>query len=129
MKIIFNDATELSVQQANIGSNGSLGIKVLHMSEDELRAIFSDQLKTKKIRVVEQGVDVVEYDGYTSFEGLIKYNDGILEPFLYQKGGSPEERLSETEEKVSAVEQAFKLAVAELSMMMAAMLGGGEGGV
>lgn len=119
MKIIFNDATELSVQQATIGSDGTLRIKVLQKTEEEIREIFGDEFRTKKMKVVSLEKEEV-LEEYTNFQGITKYNDGIVEPFLCKKGKSDKELLEkalkenkELEEKVGMLNQCL-LEISEL---------------
>jgi len=93
MKIIFNDGTELQIQQAYIDSEGSLRIKTISATQEELRIMFSDAVKTKKITVKERGQTIAEYENYTQFEGITAYNAGFLEPFLYKVGETPGEKI------------------------------------
>ncbi len=54
MKIIFNDASELIVQSASIRADGSLLIKTISATEEELRTMFQDKFKTQKMTVTER---------------------------------------------------------------------------
>ena len=54
MKIIFNDATELVVQSATICGDGGLLIKTISDTEANLKNMFQDQTKTKKMTVTER---------------------------------------------------------------------------
>lgn len=50
MKITFNDATELVIQSADIQSDdGGLLIKTISASEEDLKTMFQDKTKTKKM--------------------------------------------------------------------------------
>ena len=51
MKITFNDASEMTIQSATIRTDGSLLIKTISATEDELRNTFLDEFRTKKITV------------------------------------------------------------------------------
>lgn len=93
MKITFNDATELQTQSVYIDSIGALRIKTISATQDQLRAMFSDELKTKRITVEERGQTLAVYENYTQFEGITVYNAGILEPFLYKAGETPAEKI------------------------------------
>lgn len=119
MKIVFNDATELSVQQAEIGNDGVLRIKVLQKTEEEIREIFGDKFRTKRMQVVSPETEEV-LEEYTDFQGVTKYNDGVLEPFLCRKGKSEKELLEkalkenkELKEKVSVLNKCM-LEISEL---------------
>lgn len=95
MKIVFNDASELTVQKVYVDSAGALRIKTISATQEQLRTIFSDAVKTKKITVVEQGQTIGEpYEGYTQFEGIMAYTGGILEQVLYKAGETLEEILT-----------------------------------
>ena len=49
MKITFNDATEITIQSASIRVDGSLLIKTISATEEELRTMFQDEFKTRKM--------------------------------------------------------------------------------
>ena len=94
MKIVFNDATELQVQSLYVDASGALRIKTISATQEQLRAIFSDIVKTKKITVVEREQTLAVYENYTQFEGITVYTAGILEPFMYKAGETPTEKMS-----------------------------------
>ena len=93
MKITFNDATELQAQSLYVDPAGALRIKTISATQDQLREMFSVELKTKRITVEERGQTLAVYENYTQFEGITVYNAGILEPFLYKAGETPEEKI------------------------------------
>ena len=93
MKIIFNDGTELQAQSVYVDPAGALRIKTISATQDQIRAMFSDELKTKRITVEERGQTLAVYENYTQFEGITVYNAGILEPFLYKAGETPAEKI------------------------------------
>ena len=105
MKIIFNDASEMNIQSADIRADGSLLIKTISATEDELRNIFKDALRTKKVVVMERETTVAEYENYTNLNALVKYTGGILGVVLYKEKESPTERmdkLAEANKKLAA---------------------------
>lgn len=105
MKIIFNDASELTVQSADIRADGSLLIKTISVTEEELRSTFQDTFRTKKITVMERENIVAEYENYTNLNALVKYTGGILGVVLYKEKESPTERmdkLAEANKKLAA---------------------------
>lgn len=97
MKIIFNDATELTIQSAEIRTDGSLLIKTISATEEELRTMFQDAFKTKKMTVTERESTVATYENYTNLNALVKYIGGILGVVLYKSDETPEERLNTLE--------------------------------
>lgn len=105
MKITFNDATELTIQSATIRTDGSLLIKTISVTEDELRNTFQDEFRTKKITVTERETNVAEYEDYTNLNALVKYTGGILGVVMYREKESPTERmdkLAEANKKLAA---------------------------
>lgn len=99
MKIIFNDATELVVQSASIRADGSLLIKTISATEEELRSMFQDEFKTKKMTVTERESTVATYENYTNLNALVKYIGGILGVVLYKSDETPEEKLEALEKE------------------------------
>ena len=93
MKITFNDATELTIQSATIRTDGSLLIKTISATEDELRNTFQDEFRTKKITVTERETTVAEYEDYTNPNALVKYTGGITGVILYKVGETPTEKM------------------------------------
>ena len=93
MKIIFNDATELTIQSAPIRADGSLMIKTISATEEELQTMFQDAFKTKKMIVTERESTVATYENYTELEGIMKYTAGILGVVLYKSDETPEDKL------------------------------------
>lgn len=90
MKITFNDATELIIQSVEVQLDGSLLIKTISATEEELRAAFSDEFRAKKMIITERESTVAEYEGYTNLNALVKYTGGILGVVLYKKEETPE---------------------------------------
>lgn len=105
MKIIFNDASEMTIQSADIRVDGSLLIKTISVTEQELRSTFSDTFRTKKMVVMERETTIAEYEDYTNLNALVKYTGGILGVVLYKEEESPTERmdkLAEANKKLAA---------------------------
>ena len=92
MKIIFNDATELVVQSASIRADGCLLIKTISATEEELRSMFQDEFKTKKMTVTERESTVATYENYTDMDAIMKYTAGITGVILYKVGETPAEK-------------------------------------
>lgn len=99
MKITFNDATELTIQSASIRADGSLLIKTISATEEELRSMFQDEFKTKKMTVTERESTVATYENYTNLNALVKYIGGILGVVLYKSDETPEDKLEALEKK------------------------------
>ena len=99
MKIIFNDSQELTVQDASIQDDGALLIKTISTIEDEIKAIFSDSMTTKKMTVQERGAELACYENYTKFDAVVKYTAGILGIVMYQEEQAPEDRIKVLEKE------------------------------
>lgn len=98
MKIIFNDATELVVQSASIRADGSLLIKTISATEEELRTMFQDEFKIKKLTVTERESTIAEYENYTDLNAVVKYTAGILGVVMYREKESLTERMDKLAE-------------------------------
>ena len=93
MKIIFNDATELVVQSATIRGDGGLLIKTISDTEANLKNMFQDQTKTKKMTVTERESTLGEYENYTNMDAIVEYTAGIIGVILYKVGETPAEKM------------------------------------
>ena len=93
MKITFNDATELTIQSATIRADGSLLIKTISATEEELRSMFQDEFKTKKMIATERESTLGEYENYTNMDAIVKYTAGITGVILYKVGETPAEKM------------------------------------
>lgn len=99
MKIIFNDGQELTVQDVSIQADGGLLVKTISATEDEIKAIFSDSMTTKKMIVQERGSELACYENYTKFDAVVKYTAGILGIVMYQEEQAPEVRIKALEKE------------------------------
>ena len=108
MKITFNDATELVIQSADIQPDGGLLIKTISATEEELRSMFQDEFKIKKLTVTERESTVATYENYTNLNALVKYIGGILGVVIYREKESPMDRIDALEEHVDNLTEANK---------------------
>ena len=115
MKLIFNDATELTIQSAEIRPDGSLLIKTISATEEELRSMFQDEFKTKKMIATERESTLGEYENYTNMDAIVKYTAGILGVVLHKVGKSQLERID-----------ALEMTTDDIVLMMADLIAGGE---
>ena len=95
MKVIFNDASELSVQQVT-GSGDHLQILSLE-DPATLRSYFEDPLKVKKLTVQERGQTVAEYEGYTDLYSIAWTPGGIYIVTMYKPDQTPEVQTEKTQ--------------------------------
>ena len=119
MKIIFNDASELIVQSASIRVDGSLLIKTISATEEELRTMFQDNFKTKKMIVTERESTVATYENYTDLNAVVKYTAGILGVVMYREKESPMDRIDALEEHVDNLTEANASREAETAELIA----------
>ena len=119
MKIIFNDASEMTIQSADIRVDGSLLIKTISVTEDELRSTFQDKFKTQKMTVTERESTVATYENYTDLNALVKYIGGILGVVIYREKESPMDRIDALEEHVDNLTEANKSREAENAELIA----------
>ena len=119
MKIAFNDATELTIQSASIRADGSLLIKTISATEEELRTMFQDEFKTKKMIATERESTLGEYENYTNLNALVKYIGGILGVVMYREKESPMDRIDALEEHVGNLTEANKSHEAENAELIA----------
>lgn len=119
LKLIFNDATELTIQSATIRTDGSLLIKSISATEEELRTMFQDEFKTQKMVVTERESTLGEYENYTDLNAVVKYTAGILGVVMYREKESPMDRIGALEERVDNLTEADKSREAENAELIA----------
>lgn len=119
MKLVFNDATELVIQSADIQPGGGLLIKTISATEEELRSMFQDEFKIKKLTVTERESTVATYENYTNLNALVKCIGGILGVVIYREKESPMDRIDALEEHVDNLTEANKSREAENAELIA----------
>ena len=105
MKITFNDAQELQIQQITTQSDSALLIKTISASEEQLKTLFSDTMATRKMTVSERGSADIVYENYKKLDAIVKYTAGILGVVLYQEGEDPDSRIAALEKRVKEAEE------------------------
>ena len=76
MKLYFGDATYITAQSVE-ELGGRLSVKTIGNTPDQLRALFTDPVKTKYMRTEERGQTIKEYEGYTEFYRTEEYTGKI----------------------------------------------------
>lgn len=89
MKIIFNDATEINVQQVNPYGD-YLQVLTVGNTPEQLRVLFSDPTRTAHMVVQERGRAIAAYDGYTAFYRTEIYTGQIYGVTMYKPEKTPE---------------------------------------
>ena len=89
MKIIFNDATEINVQQ--VESHGDyLRILTVGNTPEQLKVLFTDASRTAHMIVQERGQTIATYEGYTAFYRTEIYTGKIYGVVMYKPEKTPE---------------------------------------
>lgn len=89
MKIIFNDATEITVQQ--VEPHGDyLRVLTVGNTPEQLKVLFTDTSRTSKMIVQERGQTLATYEGYTAFYRTEIYTGQIYGVMMYKQETLPE---------------------------------------
>lgn len=89
MKIIFNDATEITVQQ--VESHGDyLRVLTVGNTPEQLKVLFTDMSRTSKMIVQERGQTIATYEGYTSYQWTENRPGKIYGVVMYKPEKTPE---------------------------------------
>ena len=89
MKIIFNDAAEITVQQ--VEPNGDyLRVLTVGNTPEQLKVLFTDSSRTSKMTVQERGQTIATYEGYTAFYRTEIYTGQIYGVMMYKQETMPE---------------------------------------
>ena len=89
MKIIFNDATEITVQQVE-PQGDYLRILTVGNTPEQLKVLFTDSSRTSKMIVQERGQTISTYEGYTAFYRTEIYTGKIYGVVMYKQETVPE---------------------------------------
>ena len=89
MKLIFNDATEITVQQVELRGD-YLRILVVGTTPEQLKVLFTDTSRTARMTVQERGQTVATYEGYTAFYRTEIYTGNIYGVMMYKQETLPE---------------------------------------
>lgn len=89
MKLIFNDATEITVQQ--VEPHGDyLRVLTVGNTPDQLKVLFTDSSRTARMIVQERGRTIATYEGYTAFYRTEIYTGQIYGVMMYKQETLPE---------------------------------------
>lgn len=106
MKIVFSDLSELTIQQITSEAEDYLTIKTISAAPKDLRAMFSDEVKTRSMTVKgDDGETIAAYDGYTEFYRTEEYTGKIYGVTNYKPDRTPEAQ----EEIIAASLQVAKI--------------------
>ena len=104
MKITFNDGTEYNKVRLIYERSGQLRVKFFkNVTADEIKSLFRDKEDlTCKITLVGDG-KTLEFHGYTVFEGITEYADGIREVLMSKGAETLADRLEVVESGLAEV--------------------------
>ena len=88
MKIIFNDATEIAVQQVEPYGE-YLRILVVGTTPEQLKVLFTDSSRTARMIVQERGQTIATYEGYTAFYRTEIYTGKVYGVVMYKQEALP----------------------------------------
>lgn len=89
MKLIFNDATEITVQQ--VEPHGDyLRVLTVGTTPEQLKVLFTDTGRTALMTVQERGQTIATYEGYTTFYRTEIYTGKIYGVVMYKQETLPE---------------------------------------
>ena len=89
MKIIFNDATEITVQQVE-PQGDYLRVLTVGNTPEQLKVLFTDSSRTSRMTVQERGQTIAIYEGYTAFYRTEIYTGQIYGVMMYKRETLPE---------------------------------------
>lgn len=89
MKLVYNDATEINVQQVEPYGD-YLRILVAGTTPDQLKVLFTDTSRTARMIVQERGQTLATYEGYTAFYRTEIYTGKIYGVVMYKPEKTPE---------------------------------------
>lgn len=133
--LIFNDSQSLEVQ-AVYKDGDAIHVRVIHVTPDELKGYFKDEFLTKRMTLKENNKEIEVYENYTVFSYIKEDAGGIYEIEMVQEGKDIETRIDEAEiaaqvakETAESTVTAMQEAIAELTMLIATTMTGGEANV
>lgn len=88
MKIIFNDATEIAVQQVE-PYDDYLRVLTVGNTPERLKVLFTDASRTARMIVQERGQTIATYEGYTAFYRTEIYTGKIYGVVMYKQETLP----------------------------------------
>ena len=103
MKIIFNDATSIDVQQ--VEPNGDyLRVLTVGNTPEQLKVLFTDTSRTSRMIVQERGQTIATYEGYTAFYRTEIYTGKIYGVVMYKPEKTPEVQSSMVQAAVTVAQ-------------------------
>ena len=89
MIITFNDASTLEAVSVRITDQDALAVITMSSNQSDLSTIFRDSLKTKTMIVTDTSGNKTTYEGYTTFDAIIKYSSGAFGVIMFRPKDTP----------------------------------------
>lgn len=118
-KLVFNDSRQMEIQSAD-ASNGVLHVRIILTSAESLKALFGDSFATQKMTYFENQIQKEVYENYTTFKYVKEETGGVFEVELVQPEADLVTRVATMEKENKEMQLNMDMAVAELSMAIAA---------
>lgn len=112
MNLTFNDGDVLEVQSIN-DLGYCIKIRIINKTPTELRKIFEDTFKLKRI-ICNENREPKVYENFTELEYVSDYTGGIREVSLIHSGETVEEKIAKNEQSITDIQ----LALCEVYEMM-----------
>ena len=103
MKIIFNDATEITVQQVEPYGD-YLRILIIGTAPEQIKELLTDSSRTARMIVQERGQTIATYEGYTAFYRTEIYTGKIYGIVMYKPDKTPEAQSSMVQAAVTVAQ-------------------------
>lgn len=103
MKLVYNDATEINVQQVEPYGD-YLRILVAGTTPEQLKVLFADPSRTARMIVQERGQTLATYEGYTTFYRTEIYTGKIYGVVMYKPEKTPEVQSSMVQAAVTVAQ-------------------------
>lgn len=120
-KLVLNDSRQIDIQAIS-ASGGVMHVRMILTTADQLKALFADTFATSKMTAFENGKTIGTYENYTKFNYVKEETGGIFEVEMVQPEADTGTRLAEVEEKTTENATNMEMAIAEITMLIAALL-------
>ena len=145
-ELIFADGRKTEIQSVG-AADGVMHVRMILTTAEQIKALFGDTFATSLMTLRENNIEKERYENYTNLKWIKEETGGIWEVELQQTEADTDTRLTNLEQTAAdqaeqlntqgesvealktdtaAMQENFDMAVAELTIAMAAMMGGGE---
>lgn len=145
-ELIFADGHKTEIQSVS-AADGVMHVRMILTTAEQIKALFGDSFATSLMTLRENNIEKERYENYTNLKWIKEETGGIWEVELQQTEADTDTRLTNLEQTAAAqaeqldtqgksvealktdtaaMQENFDMAVAELTIAMAAMMGGGE---